>query len=106
MTDRISQQVENNSTSPSLDKSVSFEIIPAMTQGDDHVADHDADDDEDQGQTMAYIQESFTVGRARRNLRKPSWLTTNMIVAYALSVIEKAISSSYREEEISSKSKM
>jgi len=32
--------------------------------------------------------------------RKPSWLTTDMIVAYALPVVEKAISSTYREAEI------
>jgi len=39
--------VEGNATSPFLKRSVSFEIIPAVTQGGDHVADQDADDDED-----------------------------------------------------------
>ena len=33
---------------------------------------------------------------------KPSWLTTDMIVAYALPVVEGAISSTYREAEINS----
>ena len=42
----ISQQVESDATSLSLKRSVSFEIIPAVTQGDDHVADQDAADDE------------------------------------------------------------
>jgi len=40
---------------------------------------------------MRDVQEFIVVGRTRRNSRKPSWLTTNMIVAYALLVIEKAI---------------
>jgi len=69
-------------------------------------ADQDADDDEDQEQTMGDLQESTAVGRAQRNSRKPSWLTINMIVAYALIVIEEAITSIYREAEISSESKM
>ena len=45
MTNRILQQVESDATLPSLDRSVSFEIIPSVTQGGDQVADHDADDD-------------------------------------------------------------
>jgi len=44
MTDRISQLVESDTTSPSLEKSVSFEIIPAVTQGGDQVADQDVDE--------------------------------------------------------------
>ena len=36
---------------------------------------------------MANVQESIAVGRTQRNLRKPSWLITNTIVAYALPVI-------------------
>jgi len=42
---------------------------------------------------MGDVQESIAVGRTRRNPHKSSWLTTNMIIAYALSVIEKAIPS-------------
>ena len=55
---------------------------------------------------MGNVQESIVVGTTRRNPRKPSWLTTNMIVVYALSVIEEAIPSTYKEAEISSESKM
>ena len=44
-TNRISQQVESDATPPSPDSSVSFEITPEMTQGDDHIADEDADND-------------------------------------------------------------
>ena len=55
---------------------------------------------------MVDVQESIAVGRASRNPRKPSWLTTNMIVAYTLPVIEEAIPSTYREAEISSEFKM
>ena len=55
---------------------------------------------------MGDVQKSIAVERARRNLHKPSWLTTNMIVAYALSVIEEAITSRHRKAEISSEFKM
>jgi len=56
MTDRILQQVESDVTSPSLERSVSFEIIPSVTQGGDQVAEQNVDDDEDQGHTMGDIQ--------------------------------------------------
>jgi len=77
-----------------------------VTQESDHVADHDIDNDENQGQAMGDVHEFIAVGRTRRNPCKPSWLTTDMIVTYTLSVIEEAISSTYREAEISSESKM
>jgi len=98
--------VERDATSPSLERSVSLGIIPTVTQGSDHVADQDTDDDEDQGQTMGDVHESITVRRTRKNSRKPSWLTTNMIVTYDLQVVEEAVPSTYREAEISSESKM
>ena len=75
-----------------------------MTQGGDHV--EDTGDDEDQGPIMGIIQDSIAVGKTQRNSRKPSWFTTNMIMAYALSIIEEATPSTYREPEISSESKM
>ena len=77
-----------------------------MTQYGDHVADQDADDNEDQGQIIGDVQESIAVGRTWRNLRKPSWLTTNMIMVYTLSAVEEAIMSTYRKAEISSESKI
>jgi len=46
---------------------------------------------------MGDVQDSIAVGRPRRNLRKPGWLNINMIVAYALLVVEKAIPSTYKE---------
>jgi len=52
-----------------------------VTQGDDHVAKQDADNDEDKGQAMDNVQKSNAVRRTQRNPRKPSWLNTNMIVA-------------------------
>jgi len=55
---------------------------------------------------MGDVQESITVERAQRNSRKPSWLTTNMIVAFALSIVEEVILSTYRKAEITSESKM
>jgi len=102
----ISQQVESDTTSLSLERLVSLEIIPMMTQGSDHVSEQDADDDEDQEHAMGDVHESVGVGRTRRNSRKSSWLTTDMIVAYALPVVEEATPSTYREAEISSESKM
>jgi len=54
---------------------------------------------------MGDVQESITVGRTQRNPCKPSWLNTNMIMAYTLPVVEEAISSTYRKAEISSKTK-
>ena len=98
VTKGISQQVESYATSPSLERLVSLEIIPTVTHDSDHVEDH--------GQAMDDVHESIAVGRTRRNPRKPSWLTTNMIVAYALPVVEEAILYTYREAEISSESKM
>jgi len=38
-----------------------------MTQGGDHVADQDADDNEDQGHAMGDVQESIVAGRTQRN---------------------------------------
>jgi len=105
-TKEVLQQVESDATSPSLKKSVSLEIIPKVTQGSDQVVEQDADDDEDQGQVMGDVYESVKVGRPRRNSRKPSWLTMDIIVAYALLVVEEAIPSTYREVKISSESKM
>jgi len=73
--------VKSDATSSSLERSVSLEIISKVTQGSGQVAEQDADDDEDQGQVMSDVHESIAVGRPRRNPRKPSWLTTDMIVA-------------------------
>ena len=72
----ISQQVESDATSPSLEKLVSFEITLTVTQGSDYIADRDTDNDEDQGQAMSDIHESIATGRTKRNSRKPNWFTT------------------------------
>jgi len=42
-----SQQVESGATLSSLYRTVSLEIISAVTQGSDHVADQNAGNDED-----------------------------------------------------------
>ena len=55
---------------------------------------------------MGDVHEFITVGRTKKNLHKPSWLTTDMIVAYALLLIEETISSTYREVEIISEPMM
>jgi len=105
-TNKISPQVESSAIPPSPDRSVSFEITHKVTHGGVHVADEDVDDDEDQGSVMGDVQDSITVGRTRRNSCKPIWFTTNIIMAYALSVVEEAIPSTYMKAEISTKSKM
>ena len=69
-TKRVSQQMESDATSPSLEKSVSLEIISTVTQGSDYVPEQDAD--EDQRQVMGDVQEFIAVERARRNPCKPS----------------------------------
>jgi len=40
---------------------------------------------------MGQVRDFIAVRRERRNPQKPAWLTTNMIVTYALSVIEDDI---------------
>jgi len=55
---------------------------------------------------MGDIHKSIAFKRTRRNSRKPNWLSTDIIVAYALPVVEEAIPFTYREAEISSESKM
>ena len=102
----ISQQVESDTTSPSLERPISFEITSSVTQGDNQVAEHDTDNEEYQRQVMGNVQESITIGRTRRNSCKLSWLTINMIVSYAFPVIEETIPSTYRKAEISSEFKM
>jgi len=79
-----------------------------VTHESDQVAEHDsdADVDEDQWQVVGNVQEFIAVEKTRRNPRKPSWLTTNMIVAYAFPITEEAIPSAYRWVEISLESKM
>ena len=64
-TEGILQQVESDATLPFLERSVSLKIIPALTQGDDHVAGQDADDDENQGQAMSDVQESLQLKEPR-----------------------------------------
>ena len=41
--------MESDATSPSLERSVSSEIILRVTQGSGHVAEQDAVDDDNQG---------------------------------------------------------
>ena len=46
-TKEVSQQVESDATSPSLERPASSEIIPTVTQGSDQISEQDAEDDED-----------------------------------------------------------
>ena len=52
------------------------------------------------------VHESIVAGRTKSNPPMPSWLTTDMIVVYAFPVVKEAITSTYKEAEISSESKM
>jgi len=51
-TKRISQQVESDAISPSLERLKLLEIIPAVIKCGDHVTDQDIDDNENQGHVM------------------------------------------------------
>ena len=55
---------------------------------------------------MGTVPDPTAVERPRRNTRRPGWFTTDMVIAYALPVIEEAIPSTVREAEISSEAKM
>ena len=56
--------MDSDAASPSLERSVSLEIIPEGTQGSDQVAEQDADDDEDQGHILwGDVHESVAVER-------------------------------------------
>jgi len=57
-TKEVSQQVESDATSSSLERSVSLKIIPKVTQDSGQVAEQDADNDEDQGLVMGDVHES------------------------------------------------
>jgi len=48
---------------------------------------------------MGDVQDSIAVRRTQRNSRKTSWLTTNMIMSYALPVVEEWIPSIYRKQK-------
>ena len=63
-------------------------------------------DRQDQEWVMSDVQEFIAVERTQINSRKPGWLISNMIVAYALPIIEEAIPSTYRKAEISSEFKI
>ena len=65
-TNKISQQVESEATPPSPDSSVSFEITPEVTQGDDHVADEDANDEKGQGHVMGDVQNSLQLKEPKK----------------------------------------
>ena len=71
--------MENDVNPPSLESSASLRIMPKVTQGNDQVAEVDADDDEDQEQIMGDVLKSSAVRRPRRNTRKPSWLTIDRL---------------------------
>ena len=58
-TKRVSQQIESDATSPSLERSVTLEFIPTVTHGSNHVADQNTDEEEDQGQAMGNVHESL-----------------------------------------------
>ena len=60
---RYRNRCESDATPPTPDRTVSFEITPKVTQGGDHVADEDANIDEDQGVIMGNVQGSIAIER-------------------------------------------
>ena len=55
---------------------------------------------------MGQVRDFIAVRRERRNPQKPASLTMNKFVAYALSLIEDEIPSTYKKVEISFESEM
>jgi len=106
-TKELLQQVETDAHPPSLKESVSVRIIPEVTQGSDRAVEEDAEEvDQGQEQVMDTLPDPPAVDRPRRNTRRPGWLTTDMVITYALPVVEEAIPSTFRETEISSEARM
>ena len=100
----VSQQVENDANPLSLESSTSVRIIPRG---------HRVMIKQMRKMLMMkrvknrlWVMFPTAVERPRRNTRRPGWLTTYMVVAYALPVVEEAIPSTFREARISSESKM
>ena len=99
--------MEIDADPPSLEESASIRIIPEVTQGSDQAVEGGAEDvEQGQEQVMGNVPDPTAVERSRRNTRRPGWLTTDMVVAYALPVVEEAIPSTFREAEISSEARM
>ena len=105
-TKEVSWRVASNVTPHTLDSAVSFEFSSVVTRDEDHVANEDTKNVENQGWQMGQVQDSIATERTRRNPRKPAWLTADIIIAYALSIIGESIPSTHREGEISSESEM
>ena len=85
--------MESDATPRTPGSSVSFKIPPIVTWDKNHVTDEDIEAIENQEQVIGQIQDYSAARRKRRNPQKPAWLTTNMIMAYALLVIEDLIPS-------------
>ena len=99
--------MESDADPPSLQDSVSVRIIPEVTQGGDQAAEEDAEDiEEGQEQVMGTVPDPTAVERPRRNTRRSGWLTTDMVIAYVLPVVEEVIPSTFREAEINSEARM
>jgi len=94
---RILQKVESDAISSSLEISVSFEVTPSVIQGDDQVTEQDVNNDENKDRLWVMSNNPLQLEERKKISRKPSWLITNMIVAYALPVVEETILSTYRE---------
>ena len=58
--------MESDATPPSPDSSVLLEITPEVTQGDDHVADEDANDEKGQGHVMGDVQNSLQLKEPKK----------------------------------------
>ena len=61
----ILQHVENDATSLSLKRSLSFDVIHSVAQGDYQVAEQDVDNDKDQGHAMGNVHEYIAVEELR-----------------------------------------
>jgi len=98
-TTEVPQQVESDATPRTPSSSISFKIPLTVTWYENHAADEDTKNGENQGHIMGQVQNSVAARWGRRNPQKYAWLITNMIVAYAHSIIQDGIPSTYRKQK-------
>ena len=103
----ISQRVETDAAPRTPDNFVSFEVPAKVTQHVEHVAEEeDTEDVRNQEQDEGQVPDSIAARRPKRNPKKPQWLSKDMVIAYALPVIEDSIPSTHREAVVRAESEL
>ena len=100
--------MESDASSPSPDSTVLFGVPTVVTQYERHVQEKKVKDDviedpEPEGQ----VSDLIAAHKPKRNIQKPAHFS-DMVMAYILplEVVEDSVSSTFREEELSSESEL